>query len=410
MIAPDEVSVVVQGPWDPEHTPRCLDSVAMVLPGAEVILSVWKAPPAFDTAGVRADTVILNADPGDTDLTGLLDPAQERRTLITRCNINRQILSTRNALAVAGRAHALKLRSDMALDHAGFLAHAARFRGIDGPCRVFGERIVTTSARSPRRSFTFFVQDFCSFGRLEDMRRLWAAPLFPPRDALLAMPMAERAALLLVPEQHLVLSALRPVLGGTVPSNALDRSPALVELSERALAGNFVCLDAHRLGVRALKPSLQWINLPEDLRLHWLWVLTAGYGEFLSWCRRHCGEAVDPIIAECGEEYATAVADVAVKASLIPDGERMDGNRLMELGVQAHAAGRLDDAAEAYATLLAAEPDHPRVNLALGALLLQRGETDAGRQRLDAAVRGAPGLRPTCEALMRRFAPGGAGG
>lgn len=401
-ISPRDVTVIVQGPWHPDQTPQVLDSVARVLPGAEVVLSVWKAGPDFAAHAAGADIVLLNEDPGAVNIAGVLSPEVERRTNITNTNLNRQIVSTRNGLALAGRPYALKLRTDMVLEHAGFLDHAARWRGIPGPLRALEERVVTTSARSPRRSFCFFVQDFCSFGRIGDMRRLWDIPLVPPRDALLALPPAERDARVLVPEQHILLSALRrrfelPMAG------ALDSSPDLIEASERAIAGNLVCLDVRRFGVRSLKPALGWVNEPGDIRFTWLWILKASHAEFLSWCRRHCDHDFTPLVAAMGAEYEAELADVPLKDRLIVGDKALDPRVLQEAGERVHREGRVVQARNAYITLMMAGVRNARLFHHLGVAQIQTGDAAGGVATLEEAHRLDPGFLPTCDSLAQHF-------
>lgn len=402
MIDPREVTVVVQGPWHPDQTPATLASIARALPGAEVVLSVWKAGPEFAAHAAGADTVLLNEDPGAVDIAGVLSPEVERRTNITNTNLNRQIVSTRNGLALARRPYALKLRTDMVLEHAGFLDHAARWQGIPGPLRALEERVVTTSARSPRRSFCFFVQDFCSFGRLDDMRRLWDIPLVPPRDALLALPQAERDARVLVPEQHILLSALRRRFELPM-ADALDSSPDLVEATEKAVAGNLVCLDVRRFGVRSLKPSLSWVNEPGDIRFTWLWILKASHAEFLSWCRRHCDHDFAPLVGAMGAEYGAELADVPVKDGLIVDGKALDAAALQAAGERMHREGRITPALNAYVTLLRAGMRSPRLLHHLGVAQVQSGDAAGGVANMELALRLQPDFLPACESLANHF-------
>jgi hypothetical protein len=350
MIAPRDVSVVVQGPWNPDQTPQALASVRAHLPGAQIVLSVWKQGPDFPAHAVDADTVLLNADPGAVDLRGLLHPDIEYRTATASSNFNRQADSTLAGLRLADRPYALKLRTDMVLEHAGFLAYPELFRGIPAPMRVFGERIVTTNVRCPQRSFAMFVQDFCSFGRTEDMRLLWEAERHPSREALLAMSREERDFRVLVPEQQLVVSALRRRHEVPMP-NSLANGPALAELTEQAVAGNFVCLDVQRFGVRTLKPSLDWVNSADAMRLSWLWILRASYEEYLSWCRRHCGDAVDALIAECGDGYAPAMEDAALKRRLVTAPNTLAPQPLFDEALRCCLAGRDEDALHGATTL-----------------------------------------------------------
>lgn len=350
MISSRDVSVVVQGPWSPDQTPQALASVRAHLPGAQIVLSVWKGAPDFPAHAVDADTVLLNADPGGVDLRGLLDPELEHRTATASSNFNRQADSTLAGLRLADRPYALKLRTDMVLEHAGFLAYPELFRGIPAPMPVFGERIITTNARCPHRSFAMFVQDFCSFGRTEDMRLLWEAERHPTREALLAMPREEREARVLVPEQQLVVSALRRRYEVPMP-NALAGGPALAELTERAVAANFICLDVRRFGVRTLKPSLEWVNSADAMRLSWLWMLRTSYEEYLSWCRFHCGEAVDALIAECGDGYASAMEDASLKRRVVIGPNALASQPLFDEALRCCLAGRNGDALNGAITL-----------------------------------------------------------
>jgi hypothetical protein len=366
MILPRDVSVVVQGPYHSDLTPRCLDSISAVLPGAEVILSVWRTGP-MPPVELPVTTVVLNDDPGAVDLRGVLSPEVERRTNIAVTNVNRQIVSARNGIKLATRPYVLKLRTDMTVEDAGFLDVFERFRGVSGPLRVFGERIVATNARSPHRSYAFFVQDFTYFGTAEDMRLLWDCPLIPERAALLDLSLEEREARVLVPEQHFVLSALRHRYD--IPlKNALHSTPEIRETAERAIAGNFACVDIRRFGVRTLKPSLGWVNEPGEIRYTWLWILKASTAEFLSWCDRHCGGSAAPLIASLGEEYGRDLAEVREKAELIFESGGLDPERLFSQGVRAQDEGRTDEAFNAYFTLLRAGYSNPCLDESLSRL------------------------------------------
>lgn len=402
MIDPRDVTVVVQGPYHPDQTPACLASIARVLPGAEVILSAWKAGPPVPVGDLRADIVLLNEDPGAIDIHDVLSPEVERRTNITNTNLNRQIVSSRNGLALARRPYALKLRTDMTVEHTGFLDYAARFRDVPGPHKVFAERVVTTSARSPHRAFCFFVQDFCSFGRTDDMRRLWDAPLLPSRAELLALPVAERDARVLVPEQHILLSVLRQRLALPM-RDALDRSPELIELTEQAIAGNLVCLDVRRFGVRTLKPSLAWVNEPGDIRYTWLWVLKASFAEYLSWCERHCDHDFTALIDGFRSEYEADTADIPLKNLLITEGGMLNPEALLWLGERAHREGRLEQASNAYGTLMRAGYDHHRLNYGVGVLHIQAGNPTAGVASIETALRKAPDFLPSYESLINYY-------
>jgi hypothetical protein len=400
-IAPHDVSVVVQGPWHGDFTPRCLSSLKAALPGAETILSIWKGDPGFPGAhAVAADTVLLNDDPGPLDIAGVLSPEVERRTNIVLTNIDRQVVSTRNGLMAATRPYALKLRTDMMVEHTGFIDYFQRFRAVPRSFRLLDERVVTTNARSPRRNFCFFIQDFSHFGRTGDLRELWSAPLHPSRAELLAMPLDEREARLLVPEQHVLVTCLRRLSRMAVPMrNALDSSAELAGLTESTIANNFVCLDVHRFGVRALKPSLAWVNEEGETRLSWLWALKASYAEYVSWCERHCGGDMTALIDGFRDEYQAEMAEVPVKDHLVGTGGILNAPLLLALGERSHRAGRLAEAFNAYSTLKRASYDHFMLDYCLGVLQVQNGEAADGLANIERALARAPDFVPAYESL-----------
>jgi tetratricopeptide (TPR) repeat protein len=394
-----DVSVVIQGPWHPTQTRQSVESVIRVLPGAEIIVSCWKDDPV-DLTGLTGVRLLLNDDPGAVDLRGVLTPDVERRSNIVLSNFNRQIVSTRNGLAAATRPYALKLRSDMTLEHAGFMDFAALFAGAPAPDAVFKQRIVATNARSPHRSFCFFVQDFVFFGLLDDMRLLADAKLFPGRDELLAMDQEARDALVLVPEQQWLLSAFRRRFD--IPMrNALQNTPKLATLSERLIACNFVCLDIRRFGAKALKESLAWVNEPGDIRYTWLWLLKASFAEYLQWCRTHCGDDFQAIIDRFPDEFKTEIADLPIKGALIVDHGGLNPEGLLWLGEKSHREGKLEQAWNAYTTLLRARYDHFRLYYDVGVLQIQSGAAAAGVANIKAALEKAPDFIPAYEALAQ---------
>lgn len=406
MISPRDVSVIVQGPYHPDQTPQCLASIARVLPGAQVILSAWKGDPLPSSAEVQADAVLLSADPGGVDLKNVLTPMVEYKTAIHYSNVNRQTTSTRNGLDLARRPYALKLRSDMTLENRGFLDLHAQFQKTPGPMQVFKNRIVATNARSPRRSFAYFVQDFCSFGETDDMKMFWGCPPIPSREELLGMAPLERDQHVLVPEQHLLLSAARRRFDAPL-AGALDASPEIADASEKFIASNFVCADMRRFGARTLKPSLAWVNEPGNIRYSWLWILKASYAEFLSWCVRHCDHDFSAIIDPMRGEYDAELEDIPYKNLLITDGGGLNPEGLLWLGERSHREGRHDEALNAYVTLLRGGYAHHRLHYHLGVLQIQIGEGERGVKALLQAVETAPDFLPSYTALADYYAMAG---
>ena len=115
-----DITVVVQGPIDRQKTERCLKSVREALPGAKIILSTWEGS---DIEGLDFDEVILSADPGGF-------PAQNIKNPVI-CNVNRQIVSTRNGINAVDTPYAAKLRTDFCIEHSGFLDWFFRYSEKD---------------------------------------------------------------------------------------------------------------------------------------------------------------------------------------------------------------------------------------------------------------------------------------
>ena len=262
MIDSREISVVVQGavagrPTDPPSarlTERCLLSVRRRLPHAEIILSTWKGS---QVEGLSFDRLVLNDDPGAHPL----DAARK-----TPNNINRQIVSTHNGLAVAERKYAVKLRSDFEMFGTGFLDYFNRYRARCDSWRIFRERVVapTVFSINPRRfaPMPFHPSDWFFFGLRDDLRNLWDVPAAPepetsrwyeertpPRLPFLGGRMARYA-----PEQTLWLGLLRKH-AAVACDHMTDATPEAIELTELTFANNLVLASPRRLGIRNLKGS-----------------------------------------------------------------------------------------------------------------------------------------------------------
>ncbi|MDB4916572.1 MAG: WavE lipopolysaccharide synthesis [Gemmatimonadetes bacterium] len=172
-----DICVVVQGPVsgtqsDPPHqrlTARCLRSVRAHLPDAEIILSTWKGS---DVDELDYDRLVESDDPG----TMRCDMGT-RNGFAAYYNANRQIVSTRNGLAVARRPYAIKMRSDMEMTGTGFLELFERYPVRAPQWRILGQRVVTADhfSRSLDRRipYVFHPSDWFHFGRHEDVVALW---------------------------------------------------------------------------------------------------------------------------------------------------------------------------------------------------------------------------------------------
>lgn len=238
MIKNEEITFVVQGPVVTGITNNCLTSIRRYYPGATIILSTWKGT-SLD--GLDYDNVVTSADPGDC---GLMFP-----NLSNVNNINRQIVSTRNALNNVNTRYAVKTRTDFISVNCNLKQYLDKYREytIDSSLRCFSERIIALGAH---RMYPYFVMDFVFAGRTRDLKKLFEIPLMSRDDSqyfpshmpiCLAEYYKMPANFRLIPEQHLIVSALKQ------NSNALlditdysVNTPDVIERSNLTLASNFV--------------------------------------------------------------------------------------------------------------------------------------------------------------------------
>jgi len=175
-IAPDLISVVIQGPLYRGHWPgrgieACLTSVRQYLPGAEVIVSTW---PGAEIDGLVVDRVIQSPDPGGIrDVSGNL------------LNLNRQLVSTLAGIKCATRPYVMKLRADLNLTSPMF-ACAGEYTDDMPSCasqRLFRAPVTisTLFIRDPVWfPMLYHISDLAHFGLRDDLLAFWDQPIFHP--------------------------------------------------------------------------------------------------------------------------------------------------------------------------------------------------------------------------------------
>lgn len=285
-IDPKEVSVIVQGPvvGDAQAPPsvrfthRCIESARQCLPGAQIILSTYHGS---DVRGLGYDVLVENDDPGavlQNDVRRIPN------------NVNRQIVTTRNGLRAADRRFALKLRSDLLLEGAGWLTHFGSYPRRCREWRIFEERLIncTVFARNPRSLcwFPFHPSDWLYFGLRDDVMRLWDIRLAPEPETsrwFERRPRPEPDAVptnlcRYVPEQYIWTTCLRKY-GVLDFEHCHDYSGNAVELTELTFANNLILLDPRQLKMHCLTHSLGWRD----------WCTLYGHTDWLLMYRRLCG-------------------------------------------------------------------------------------------------------------------------
>jgi hypothetical protein len=277
-----DVSVVVQGPvMGPANkaaaplTRLVLDSVRRAWPGCELILSTWKGAA---TDGLDYDELVLNEDPGAVPLNDTT-----HRHLYN--NLNRQIVSTRNGLAVATRPFTIKLRSDTQVLQP--LDFSILERGAPPPeWRLLEKPIITLHlvTRHPlRRPVLFHLSDLFHAGLREDVVRLWSLPLveepafsraIDPSRRPAVTPFPETDYLMrCAPEQYLAEQLTRTKFPHLHLRHPGDGSTDDLFLWLRVLAANFRVLTPDEAGVGLpghIGRYADWWDLFQPTHRRWL--------------------------------------------------------------------------------------------------------------------------------------------
>jgi hypothetical protein len=265
----EQVSVVVQGLVDPEHTRLSVESVRRHLPGAEIIVSTWEGADVSMLPAV--EDVVYSKDPGPQLMSNVRDdkPAVYN-------NVNRQIVSSAAGIALATRPMVLRIRSDLVLTGAnGFLNAFGVFESFDPEFRFVQQRIIGNSSASRNPDlfrYLFHPSDFFFFGTRSDIEDFFRVPLYSkPRSISGIVEERSRSSagnfhvhasnrgisgwlMEFIPEVYLFRSFLLKH-GAPVDefSCYLEYSEEWKQMSTDYLLNQFVFLDDAQLGIRSLK-------------------------------------------------------------------------------------------------------------------------------------------------------------
>jgi len=247
-----QLSIVVQGEIS-EITKQALQSYRTRVPEAQLILSTYdhcaQAAHELQARGTLHE-IVLNPDPGPLPPTVKSETAGDN-------NLNRMLVTTQAGLAAVNRAFALKVRSDAVVDpHRVMTRWAAE--GEDHRL-LFASRYT----RHPFgiNGYLFHVSDWLSFGKIEQTRRYWQAPLMDLASATHfehirmseeGTATARRFRARLSQEQWICTHYAKS-LGYAVPSRLAQRDPALVQQYLRFLGKECIVCDRETLSLELSK-------------------------------------------------------------------------------------------------------------------------------------------------------------
>ena len=187
-ISTSDFSVIIQGPIlgkpgessEMQLTMNCIESVRIVLPGSEIIVSTWVGS---DISHLDYDKVVYSEDPGaitynDFELKDVFN------------NNNRQIVSTINGLNLSTKKYSIKLRPDFVFENSNFIEFIGKYE-MSYKFKFFKNKIIVLTLASRDSSKTpllFAISDLFQVGLTEDLKKLWNIPLQPEPYTTRAFP------------------------------------------------------------------------------------------------------------------------------------------------------------------------------------------------------------------------------
>lgn len=251
MLKANEISVVIQGLYNPEITPVCLKSIKKHLPNAEVILSLSEQPEkTVATDGI--DKLIVS------EKSPIFPYSSEQNA--PKNTVNPQIVSTVAGLKAATRPYTLKIRTDFALKSDNFLKYFDDCPMSDPGHKIFDHKIIDCSyfARHPERSryLAYHPSDIALFGKTSDLLNLFDVPLMTENESGY-WKKEDISYCRYTPEQHIFINCLRKN-GKKIDYDHTEESITRENIieTEKYFASNFIFLGYNRFGL--VPPDKFW--------------------------------------------------------------------------------------------------------------------------------------------------------
>jgi len=267
-VSESNLTIVFQGPVVPgsDGTAGQILRTRLAFPRARFVLSTWEGS---DCRGIGVDRIVLSEDPGGLPGIKRRDGANESN------NVNRQLRSSARGLAAVETSHAVKIRTDCALEHAGILREFNRWSAAGPPSRLLACSIFTVDPQMFEQ-MTYHVSDWVQCGAASVLQDYWAAPLMTEEDATYYERVAHarhstfmdrRFRCRLAVEQY-VACRYAERLGYTIPAFHNDVRPEVMADHRRFLAEHTAIVDPWHIGLRF--PKYAWAYRSAFQRLNCL--------------------------------------------------------------------------------------------------------------------------------------------
>lgn len=160
------------GPNRQNHTDNLIRSIRRFFPGSPIIFATWNSPDITRLSTIKDVNLVLLEDPGSGfRYDGLSHPN----------NINRQIISSKAAVANAKTEYVVKMRSDMLLTSNRIKRILSNLPSTpDSPVSIFSKYVAVldrlTLDPSGPLGFPMHPCDHLQAGLLDDVRKYWNVP------------------------------------------------------------------------------------------------------------------------------------------------------------------------------------------------------------------------------------------
>ena len=167
-----DITFVVQGAIDKQHTGRCLRSIRKNFQDSTIVLSTWENS---DVSGLDYDKVVFSVDPG----ASVYDLNMQYN------NINRQIVTTIAGLRLVTTTYVAKVRNDLIFESPSFLQYFNKFDRYEDKYRRVKSRMIIMSMYTRINHFNFQhlvlanynISDWFFFGYTDDVNKYWSIDL-----------------------------------------------------------------------------------------------------------------------------------------------------------------------------------------------------------------------------------------